>query len=88
MNPPPEVEVPDPETPLDERPPEEVEIEDPEIPLDEFPPDEIELDDPDIPLADVPETGDISLMWYAALPVSACGLAAVTLRKKRGEQTP
>lgn len=79
-----EEEIPDPDTPLSEEP--EEEIPDPDIPLVDLPDEDIELDDPDIPLADVPATGDISMGWYAAAALSACGLTVVTVGKKREGQ--
>lgn len=39
-----------------------------------------------MPLADVPATGDISILWYAAAVMSACGLALLNLFKKKTEE--
>ena len=38
-----------------------------------------------VPLAVAPETGDISMVWYAMIGVSAAGLVCLNLRKKQDE---
>ena len=43
----------------------------------------VEIEDEDVPLADVPQTGDMSLLWVALSAVSAGG--AVLLNRKRKE---
>lgn len=75
----------DPNTPPEEEIP-ELEIPLAEMPIDEMPEEEIELDEPDIPLADIPATGDISLAWYAVASLSACGLAALSVSKKKEQE--
>ena len=92
----PEVEIPDEDVPLTEVPVVEVpysdmslaeepvvEIPDGDVPLAEEP--VVDIPDEDVPLADVPETGDISCAWYAMAVLSACGLMALYLLKKREE---
>ena len=56
--------IPDPEVPL--APPPEEEITEPEVPLAPPPEEEVEIPEEPVPLADVPATGDISILWYAA----------------------
>ena len=48
-------------------------------------PEQVEIPDEEVPLADVPETGDVSAMWYAVTLLSACGLAVLHILKKREE---
>lgn len=43
----------------------------------------VEIEDEDVPLADVPQTGDMSLLWVALSAVSAGG--AILLNRKRKE---
>ena len=43
----------------------------------------VEISDEAVPLADVPKTGDLPLGWYSAFLLSACGLTALVLLKKR-----
>lgn len=76
--------IPDPEVPL-APPPEEV-ITEPEVPLAPPPEEEVEIPEEPVPLADVPATGDISILWYAAALMSACGLALLNLFKKKTEE--
>ena len=76
--------IPDPEVPL--APPPEEEITEPEVPLAPPPEEEVEIPDDPVPLADVPATGDISILWYAAAVMSACGLALLNLFKKKTEE--
>ena len=90
--------LPETRTPLNETPeaapdaetetpaPEEETLPENEVPLEETPEEEEEeLPEDEVPLADAPKTGDISVMWYAALLVSAAGLLFVvtTDRKSR-----
>ena len=44
----------------------------------------VEIEDEDVPLADVPQTGDLSLLWVALSAVCAGG--AVLLNRKRKEE--
>ena len=76
--------IPDPEVPL--APPPEEEITEPEVPLAPPPEEEVEIPEEPVPLADVPATGDISILWYAAALMSACGLAVLNLFKKKTEE--
>lgn len=76
--------IPDPEVPL-APPPEEV-ITEPEVPLAPPPEEEVEIPEDPVPLANVPATGDISILWYAAAVMSACGLALLNLFKKKTEE--
>jgi len=63
------------------------EIPETETPLAEAPGEELEdIFDEDVPLADVPKTGDGSAVWYAAALMSLCGLAALTPKKREGEE--
>ena len=49
---------------------------------------EVEIDDPDVPLSDVPQTGDLSMAWYAAVVMSALGLLILTvLGRKRARES-
>ena len=63
---------------------EEIEIPNEDVPLmvadDE---EEIEIPDEDVPLSDVPKTGDSSPLWYLSALLSACGLSALSLKKKK-----
>lgn len=81
-DPEPEVsETPDePEPEVSETP--EEPVEDPETPLGE-PPEETEVDEPDVPLSDIPQTGDISGLWYAAALVAAVGLMGLLYQDRR-----
>lgn len=47
---------------------------------------ETDISDEDVPLASVPQTGDISLVWYVAVAMSAMGLVALTLKKREDEE--
>ena len=77
-------ELPEPEVPLDELPDESLEeLPEPEVPLNNVPYEEEEILDEEVPLADVPQTGDISLLWYVGSLLSTCGLAALAMGKKR-----
>lgn len=84
-----DVDVPEPETPLNETPNEneDVEVPDVEIPLAEMPDEEIEIPDEEIPLADVPQTGDMSAQWCVMTAMAAAGLMVLVMieRKKREE---
>ena len=76
--------LPEPEVPLDELPDESLdELPEPEVPLNDVPYEEEEILDEEVPLADVPQTGDISLLWYIGSLLSTCGLAALAMGKKR-----
>ena len=75
----PVVDVPEEEVPLAEAP--VVDIPEDEVPLVEAPA-EVEIEDDEVPLAAVPQTGDISALWYVVTLLSACGLAVLTLRRK------
>lgn len=76
--------LPEPEVPLDELPDESLdELPEPEVPLNDVPYEEEEILDEEVPLADVPQTGDISLLWYVGSLLSTCGLAALAMGKKR-----
>jgi predicted nucleic acid-binding Zn-ribbon protein len=75
----PVVDVPEEEVPLVEAP--VVDIPEEEVPLVEAPA-EVEIEDDEVPLAAVPQTGDISALWYVVTLLSACGLAVLTLRRK------
>ena len=55
------------------------------MPLANLPEEEVEILDEDVPLAVAPETGDISMVWYAMIGVSAAGLVCLNLRKKQDE---
>ena len=82
-----EVDVDDPNVPLDENP---VEIDDPEVPLAEKPEEpekleEMELEDPDTPLADVPQTGDNSHTWGILAALSGIGLMWLALLDKKNK---
>lgn len=81
-DPEPEVsETPDePEPEVSETP--EEPVEDPAIPLGE-PPEKTEVDEPDVPLSDIPQTGDISVLWYAAALVAAVGLMGLLYQDRR-----
>lgn len=81
-DPEPEVsETPDePEPEVSETP--EEPVEDPETPLGE-PPEETEVDEPDVPLSDIPQTGDISGLWYAAALIAAVGLMGLLYQDRR-----
>ena len=80
-----------------ETPPPSEEINEPEVPLAEKPEEvekleraeeEVEIDDPDVPLSDVPQTGDLSMAWYAAVVMSALGLLILTvLGRKRARES-
>lgn len=77
-------ELPEPEVPLEELPEESLEeLPEPEVPLNDVPYEEEEILDEEVPLADVPQTGDISLLWYIGSLLSTCGLAALAMGKKR-----
>ena len=56
------------------------------VPLSELPDELTEIDDGAVPLADVPQTGDISMVWYGVSALSACGLTAVCVSKKREDE--
>ncbi len=75
----PVVDVPEEEVPLVDAP--VVDIPEEEVPLVEAPA-EVEIEDDEVPLAAVPQTGDISALWYVVTLLSACGLAVLTLRRK------
>ena len=82
-----EVDVDDPNVPLDENP---VEIDDPEVPLAEKPEEpekleEMELENPDTPLADVPQTGDNSHTWGILAALSGIGLMWLALLDKKNK---
>ena len=82
-----EVDVDDPNVPLDENP---VEIDDPEVPLAEKPEEpekleEMELEDPDTPLADVPQTGDNSHTWGILAALSGIGLMWLALLDRKNK---
>ena len=61
--------------------PSEVDIGDENPPLVDNPDEDIP--DGDTPLTDVPQTGDFSAVWYAALILSACGLVLLNLKRRR-----
>lgn len=73
---------PDPNPDPGPEPDPDIDVPDPDVPLVAPPEEEIEVPDDDVPLADVPQTGDISAMWYAAALFSACGLAVLALLRK------
>lgn len=56
------------------------------VPLSGLPDELNEIDDGAVPLADVPQTGDISMVWYGVSALSACGLTAVCVSKKREDE--
>ena len=71
------VDVPDEDTPL---------VEEPDVdktPDADVPPEETEIPDEDTPLTDVPQTGDLSMGWYAALMLSICGLVLLNLKRRK-----
>ena len=76
---------PDPVTPSGPKPPIVVV---PEEPVPTTPGEEpgTEIPEEETPKAEVPETGDMSLLWLAMTALSGSGLAAVSLRKKRDEE--
>lgn len=76
----PEEDIPAPEVPL-------AEPELPEEPEAEDLPEEVMIEEPDVPLADIPQTGDISDLWYAAALLAAAGLAALLYQDRRGKKT-
>ena len=43
------------------------------------------IPDEPVPLADVPQTGDISVLWFAMILFSGCGLCALKLFEKKFE---
>jgi len=43
------------------------------------------IPDEPVPLADVPQTGDISVLWFAMILLSGCGLCALKLFEKKFE---
>lgn len=79
----PEVNIPDDPTP-------KTDIPDVQPPMISWPPvvevPEEDIPDEDVPMASVPKTGDISLVWYAAALLSACGLSALTIKKRKDEE--
>ena len=91
---PPLVEIPEEEPPLVEMPTEEApvpveDLPDEQPPLADIPEEEttlIDIPEENVPMVGVPQTGDISLAWYAVAVLSACGLAALTLKKREGEE--
>ena len=78
-------EIPDEETPKDEKP------ETPDTPDTPDSPDKStgtfeeleELPEDDVPLADVPATGDLSALWLALSALSATGLVGLTIAEKK-----
>lgn len=89
---PPLTDLPDEQPPLTDLPtewPPLEEVSDEQTPLAELP-DELvpttDITDDDVPLASAPQTGDISLVWYAAAAVSTMGLAVLTLKKREDEE--
>ena len=89
---PPLADIPEEDPPLTDIPEEDpplAEIPEEQPPLVEIPeqqPPLVDIPDEDVPLADVPETGDLSTSWYLALLLSACGLPALALLKKREQE--
>ena len=94
---PPLTDLPDEEPPLVELPDEEpplVDLPDEQPPLTDIPMEqpilaeqvEVDISDDPTPLANVPQTGDYSLMWLAALVLSVSGLAVLTLKKREDEE--
>ena len=84
----PVVELPDEQVPL-------VELPDEQLPMIEWPPMVVipaedipaeDIPDEDVPLASVPQTGDYSPVWIAALVLSISGLAVLTLKKREDEE--
>ena len=47
---------------------------------------EVDLPDDPTPLANVPQTGDISLVWYVMAAVSSMGLCLLLATNKKKEQ--
>lgn len=47
---------------------------------------EIEILDEDVPLADVPETGDVSILWAAMSVLSGGGIVAINSKKTKKEE--
>ena len=47
------------------------------------PPEEVDIGEEDTPLVDVPQTGDLSMGWYAALMLSICGLVLLNLKRRK-----
>jgi len=56
--------------------------EDPQPPVRYRTPGPVIPDEP-VPLADVPQTGDISVLWFAMILFSGCGLIALKLMDKK-----
>lgn len=80
--------IPVPEDPSEEIPAPEVPLAEPEVPEEPEVEEPLEeIDEPDVPLADIPETGDISGLWYAAALLAAAGLAALLCQDRRSRKT-
>lgn len=73
--------------PVDPKDPDPV-IPDPNVPLAEpETPEEPEILDPDVPLADIPETGDVSVLWYGAAAALTAALAVLLYQERRSKKT-
>ena len=47
---------------------------------------QLEIIDEEVPLAEPPQTGDISMLWFAMIVMSACGLCMLNLFERKREQ--
>ena len=80
-----DVDIDEPDTPLDPGPGDEggdVDIDDPDVPLDPGPGDEggdVDIDDGDVPLDDAPQTGDSAPLLILASLLAISGGAVLTL---------
>ena len=43
---------------------------------------QLEIIDEEVPLAEPPQTGDISMLWFAMVLVSGLGLCVLNLKKR------
>ncbi len=84
VTPPDEVEIADPETPLATLDEEEPVVE--EEAVEEEPILE-EILEPDVPLSDIPETGDVSVLWYGLAVALVAGLMVLLHQERRSKKT-
>ena len=84
VTPPDEVEIADPETPLATLDEEEPVVE--EEAVEEEPILE-EILEPDVPLSDIPETGDVSVLWYGLAVALVAGLMVLLQQERRSKKT-
>ena len=74
--------IPEEDPPLADIP----QVQPPQVTIPDGQPPLVDIPEEDVPLADVPKTGDLSTSWYLALLLSACGLPALSLLKKREQE--